>query len=249
MSISSALLARPVMTRESLIFRAKALVLFGLAWHTVEAGATLAAGIPASSSALVGFGADVTVETIGGLIVLWRFSQVRALSERAERLSQRLIGISYFLLAAYVAYDSSRMLVTSERPDPSVLGIVIAILSLIVMPQLRRAKGRVGDRLGSSAVKREGRENMMCAYLSICLLTGLGLNAVLGWWWADRSQPLACRPSLLSPAAERGLESTAVRSRRRPVCYFDAMTAHAATAAAARTTPTPNQRRCFPDEL
>src|SRR5438045_3031905 len=75
MSVSSAVLARPVLTREGLIFRAKALVFFGLAWHTVEAGGTLAAGIPASSSALVGFGADVTVETIGGLIVLWRFSR------------------------------------------------------------------------------------------------------------------------------------------------------------------------------
>ena len=79
------------MTRERLIFRAKALVVFGLVWHTIEAGATLAAGIPASSSALVGFGADVTVETIGGLIVLWRFSRVCALSERAERTSQQLI--------------------------------------------------------------------------------------------------------------------------------------------------------------
>src|SRR3989442_11567806 len=117
MSISSALFARPVLTRESLIFRAKALVFFGLAWHTVEAGATLAAGIPASSSALVGFGADVTVETIGGLIVLWRFSRARALSTRAERLSQRLIGVSYFLLAGYVAYDSSQMLVSGEHPD------------------------------------------------------------------------------------------------------------------------------------
>jgi len=185
MSVSSAVLARPVLTREGLIFRAKALVFFGLAWHTVEAGGTLAAGIPASSSALVGFGADVTVETIGGLIVLWRFSRARALSARAERISQRLIGVSYFLLAAYVAYDSSQVLLSGERPDPSPLGIAIAVLSLLVMPPLRRAKGRVGDRLGSSAVKREGMENMMCAYLSICLLTGLGLNAVLGWWWAD----------------------------------------------------------------
>ena len=188
MSVSSVSLARPFATRERLVFRAKALVLFGLAWHTVEAAATLAAGIPASSSALVGFGADVTVETIGGLIVLWRFSRVQALSERAERISQRLIGISYFLLAAYVAYDSSQMLVSGEHPDSSAVGIAIAALSLLVMPPLRRAKGRVGDRLGSSAVKREGMENMMCAYLSICLLTGLGLNAVLGWWWAD---PLA----------------------------------------------------------
>ena len=176
------------MTRERLIFRAKALVVFGLVWHTIEAGATLAAGIPASSSALVGFGADVTVETIGGLIVLWRFSRVCALSERAERTSQQLIGLSYFLLAAYVAYDSSQMLLSGEHPDPSGLGLGIAVLSLIVMPPLRRAKGRVGDRLGSSAVKREGMENMMCAYLSICLVAGVGLNAIFGWWWAD---PLA----------------------------------------------------------
>ena len=150
MSVSSAVLASPVMAREHLIFRAKALVVFGLVWHTIEAGATLAAGIPASSSALVGFGADVTVETIGGLIVLWRFSRVRALSERAERTSQQLIGLSYFLLAAYVAYDSSQMLLSGEHPDPSGLGLGIAVLSLIVMPPLRRAKGRVGDRLGSS---------------------------------------------------------------------------------------------------
>src|SRR5438105_2481856 len=185
MSVSSAVLARPVLTREGLIFRARALVFFGLAWHTVEAGATLAAGIPASSSALVGFGADVTVETVGGLIVLWRFSRTRALSERAERLSQRFIGLSYLLLAAYVGYDSSQMLLSGERPDASILGIVIAVVSLVVMPPLRRAKARVGDRLGSSAVKREGMENMMCAYLSICLLAGLGLNAIFGWWWAD----------------------------------------------------------------
>src|SRR5207249_11776352 len=118
MSVSSAVLASPVMARERLIFRAKALVVFGLVWHTIEAGATLAAGIPASSSALVGFGADVTVETIGGLIVLWRFSRVRALSERAERLPQRLIGISYFLLAAYVAYDSNQTLATAELTGP-----------------------------------------------------------------------------------------------------------------------------------
>src|SRR2546427_3748377 len=185
MSVSSVSLASPFATRERPVCRAKALVIFGLAWHTVEAGATLAAGIPASSSALVGFGADMTVETVGGLIVLWRFSRVRALSERTERFSQRLIGISYFLLAAYVTCDSSQMLLSGEHPEASRLGLVIAVLSLIVMPPLRRAKGRVGDRLGSSAVKREGMENMMCAYLSICLLAGLGLNTILGWWWAD----------------------------------------------------------------
>src|SRR3989442_11471633 len=177
MSVSSAVLASPVQTRERLIFRAKALVIFGLAWHTIEAGATLAAGIPASSSALVGFGADVTVEAIGGLIVLWRFSRIHALSERAERISQRLIGVSYLLLAGYVAYDSSQMLVSGEHPDSSAVGIAIAALSLLVMPPLRRAKGRVGDRLGSSAVKREGMRKRVGAYPSGCLLAGLGLEA------------------------------------------------------------------------
>jgi len=184
-SVSLAAISRPAISRDGLIFRAKALVLFGLAWHTIEAGATLAAGIPASSSALVGFGADLTVETIGGLVVLWRFSRVQAPSQRAERLSQRLIGVTYFLLAVYVAFESSQSLLTGVHPDASPIGIVIAVLSLLVMPPLRREKGRVGDRLGSSAVKREGMENMMCAYLSMCLLAGLGLNAALGWWWAD----------------------------------------------------------------
>jgi divalent metal cation (Fe/Co/Zn/Cd) transporter len=185
MTVSIAIFPRSALRRESLVLRARTLVVFGLLWHSVEAGATLAAGIPSASSALVGFGADVTVETVGGLVILWRLSGGSALSERAERIAQRLIGASYWLLAAYVVYDSTQMLLSGERPDPSVLGIVIAVLALVVMPPLRRAKAKVGDSLGSSAVKREGRENMMCAYLSICLLAGLGLNAALGWWWAD----------------------------------------------------------------
>ena len=185
MSVSFAVLASPAGSRESLVFRARALVVFGLLWHSMEGAATLAAGIPASSSALVGFGADVTVETVGGLVMLWRLSGGRVLSGRSERTAQRLIGLSYWLLAAYVAYDSTQMLLSGEHPDASPLGILIAVLSLVVMPPLRQAKSKVGDRLGSSAVKREGRENMMCSYLSICLLAGLGLNAVLGWWWAD----------------------------------------------------------------
>jgi divalent metal cation (Fe/Co/Zn/Cd) transporter len=171
--------------RQRLVWQARALAAFGIAWHAVEAILMLAAGISASSISLIGFGADVTVETIGGLIVLWRFSRVRALSERAEQLAQRLIGVSYFLLSGYIVFDSTQMLVLQERPDRSFRGIAIAILALIIMPQLRRAKVRVGDRLQSSALKREGMENMMCAYLSITVLLGLGLNAAFGWWWAD----------------------------------------------------------------
>jgi divalent metal cation (Fe/Co/Zn/Cd) transporter len=171
--------------RDRLVWRARALAAFGIAWHAVEAVVMLTAGISASSISLIGFGADVTVETIGGLVVLWRFSRPRALSERAERLAQRLIGASYFLLSTYIVFDSTQMLILQQRPDRSVQGIAIAILALLIMPQLRRAKGRVGDRLQSSALKREGMENMMCAYLSITVLLGLGLNAAFGWWWAD----------------------------------------------------------------
>src|SRR2546430_14276945 len=111
-----------------------------------------------------------------------------------------LIGIIYFLHSAYVPYDSIQKLLSGEHPEASGLGLVIADLSLIVMPPLRRAKGRVGDRLGSSAVKREGMENMMCTYLSICLVAGVGLNAIFGWWWAD---PLAAY-GVAAVAAIRG---------------------------------------------
>jgi divalent metal cation (Fe/Co/Zn/Cd) transporter len=171
--------------RDRLVWQARALAAFGIAWHAVEAVVMLTAGISASSISLIGFGADVTVETIGGLVVLWRFSRLRALSEGAEQLAQRLIGTSYFLLSAYIVFDSTQMLILQQRPDRSVQGIAIAILALLIMPQLRRAKGRVGDRLQSSALKREGMENMMCAYLSVTVLLGLGLNAAFGWWWAD----------------------------------------------------------------
>jgi divalent metal cation (Fe/Co/Zn/Cd) transporter len=171
--------------RQRLVWQARALAAFGITWHAVEGIVMLTAGIAASSVSLIGFGADVAVETIGGLVVLWRFSRVRALSARAEQVAQRLIGVSYFLLSGYIVFDSTQMLWTQERPDRSFQGIAIAILALIVMPQLRRAKGRVGDRLQSSALKREGMENMMCAYLSITVLLGLGLNAAFGWWWAD----------------------------------------------------------------
>src|SRR5256886_13417175 len=115
-----------------------------------------------------------------------------------------LIGIIYFLHSAYVPYDSIQKLLSGEHPEASGLGLVIADLSLIVMPPLRRAKGRVGDRLGSSAVRREAMENMMCAYLSICLVAGVGLNAIFGWWWAD-------------PLAAYGVAANATIPGRRPL--------------------------------
>jgi divalent metal cation (Fe/Co/Zn/Cd) transporter len=209
---SNATTLNPATSTQRLVWHARALVVLGLGWHVLESAVTLAAGIPSSSVSLVSFGADVAVETFGGLVLLWRFSATRTLTRRAESSAKRLIGLSYFLLSGYIALDSTRALFTDERPDPSFLGIAIAVLALIVMPQLCRAKCRLGDRLGSSAVKREGLENMMCAYLSVSLLLGLGLNALLGWWWADpvSAYAVAAIALLSGRRAWNGVECCAV---------------------------------------
>ena len=157
----------------------------GVGWHAVEAGIALAAGAVAGSIALVGFGADSLIESVAGLVLLWRFGGARASSEDAERRAQKLIGVSFYLLAAYVGVESVRTLVAADHPDVSWVGIGLAVVTLATMPPLAIAKGRLGDRLGSSATRSEGRQNMLCAYLSAALLVGLGANAVLGWWWAD----------------------------------------------------------------
>jgi divalent metal cation (Fe/Co/Zn/Cd) transporter len=145
----------------------------------------IGAGLIASSVALVGFGADSLVEAIAGFIVLWRFAASRASPERAERRAQQLISVSFFLIAIYVGVEAVRGLLAGDEPDASWVGIGLSVVTLATMPALAVAKGRVGDALGSSATKSEGRQNMLCAYLSAALLAGLLANALLGWWWAD----------------------------------------------------------------
>jgi divalent metal cation (Fe/Co/Zn/Cd) transporter len=145
----------------------------------------VAAGIVAGSIALIGFGADSLIESVAGIVLLWRFAASRSASEDAERRAQKLIAVSFYLLAAYVGIESLRSLFTGERPDTSWVGIGLSIVTLISMPPLAVAKGRIGERLGSSATKSEGQQNMLCAYLSAALLIGLGANAFFGLWWAD----------------------------------------------------------------
>jgi divalent metal cation (Fe/Co/Zn/Cd) transporter len=163
----------------------------GVGWHAVEAAVAILAGALAGSIALVGFGADSVVEALAGFIVLWRFAATRASSEQAERRAQQLIAISFFLIAAYVGVEAIRNLLGGEIPHASWLGIGLAAVTTVTMPLLARAKARVGDRLGSAATRSEGRQNMLCAYLSVALLVGLGANALLGWWWADPLTALA----------------------------------------------------------
>jgi divalent metal cation (Fe/Co/Zn/Cd) transporter len=176
--------------RARLVARARLLAWIGIGWHVVEAAIAVLAGLAAGSIALIGFGADSVIESLAGLIVIWRFADRRAGSQRAEGRAQRLIGVSFFALALYVAIEASRTLVAADHPEASWIGIGLAAVTLVTMPLLARAKARVGERLGSSATKSEGRQNLLCAYLSAGLLVGLGANALLGWWWADPTAAL-----------------------------------------------------------
>lgn len=171
--------------RELLAGRARMLAWLGIAWHVGEAAIALIAGIAAGSAALVGFGADSLIETVAGLVVVWRFAAARISSESAERRAQRLIAASFVFLAAYVGIEAVRSLIEADHPDASWVGIVLAAVTLGAMPLLANAKARVGTELHSSSTVSEGRQNMVCAYLSAGLLVGLGVNAILGWWWAD----------------------------------------------------------------
>lgn len=152
---------------------------------TIEGGVAIFAGVIAGSIALVGFGIDSAIEGFASLIIVWRFTGSRILSEKAESRAQKLVAIQFFILAPYVGFESINALVNGERPDVSWLGIVLASLSLVVMPYLGIAKQRLAEKLGSAATKGEGRQNILCAYLAGALLFGLLGNAIAGAWWLD----------------------------------------------------------------
>ena len=171
-----------------LVRRARRLAYLTIAWNVVEAVVAITSGVAAGSLALIGFGVDSTIETLSAVVVLWRLMDV---SDAREQRALRLIGASFFLLAAYVTVQSVHDLATASRPDPSIPGIVITGLSVVVMPLLARAKERVGTELGSRVVLADAVETRLCAYLSAIVLGGLLLNGLLGWWWADPVAALA----------------------------------------------------------
>ena len=186
MAIEQITIGRPSTAhRDKLVRKARVLAWAGLGWHLAEAAIAIAAGVIASSVALVGFGADSVVEAIAGGVLVWRFAGTRSLSEEAEHRAQRLIAISFYLIAIYVAADAIRTLVAGDHPDVSIVGIILAGVTTVTMPPLARAKARVAAQLDSSATASEGRQNMLCAYLSVGLLIGLGANALWGLWWLD----------------------------------------------------------------
>jgi len=183
--------------------RARLLAWAGNGWHVIEFGIALSAGIAAGSVALVAFGIDSAIELAAGLTIVWRFTGSRLGSPWSERRAQQLIALSYFLLAAYVAVESTRDLLGGDEPAASWVGIGLAAVTAPTMPLLARAKRRVGHALGSAATVGEGGQNMICAYLSIALLVGLLANALAGWWWADPAAALV----IGALAAREGIES------------------------------------------
>jgi divalent metal cation (Fe/Co/Zn/Cd) transporter len=177
--------------RARLARQARVLAYGGIAWHVVEFAIALGAGLAASSIALVGFGVDSLIEALAGGVVLLLFAARRASSPSAERRAQQLIAASFFLLAGYIGVEALHALVVGDQPGASWVGIGLAAVTAPTMPLLARAKTRLARQLGSAAAVSEGAQTMLCAYLSIALLVGLGANAIAGWWWADPLAALA----------------------------------------------------------
>ncbi len=183
--------------------RARLLAWGGNAWHLLEFGIAIGAGVAAGSIALIAFGADSLIEAASGFVIIWLFTGERLHSESAERRAQQLIAASYFVLAVYVAVESVRDLVGGYEPGVSWVGVGLAAVTAPTMPLLARAKRRVGRKLNSAATVSEAGQNMICAYLSIALLVGLLANALAGWWWADPAAALV----IAAVAANEGRET------------------------------------------
>ena len=209
-----------VLARETIVRRGLRLEYLTLGWNSLEALIAIFAGVIAGSIALVGFGFDSIIECLSGGVLVWRLRSDGEAHrrERIEQIALRLVGISFLLLASYVAWEAAETLLKREAPQHSVPGILLAVASLIVMPLLARAKRRVARGLNSGAMHADSRQTDICAYLSAILLGGLGLNILVGWWWADplaalimvpiiakegidgvRGKSCGCESALLSP--------------------------------------------------
>lgn len=181
---------------------------FTVGWNVLEGFIAAAAGVLAGSVALIGFGVDSFIETASGAVVGWRlYTELRGRSarhtERAERRASRIAGALLLCLAAYIIIDAGRRLLGfGGRAEQSLIGIVLTAVSLVVMPVLGWAKLRAARSLGSSALRADAYETIACAWLSLSTLTGLTLNAILGWWWADPLAALFLIPLIVREGLE-----------------------------------------------
>jgi len=176
-------------------------------WNVVEGVIGVSAALAAGSVALLGFGIDSFVESASGAVLVWRLKAERttmapAEIERLDHRARRLVGVSLFLLAAYVAIDAALSLWRRERPSASPVGIGLTVVSLFAMLWLARAKRRAAAGLGSQALKADAFQTTACWWLSLITLAGIGLNAALGWWWADPVAALGMTPLLIREGLE-----------------------------------------------
>ena len=174
-------------SRDNLVRRGQRLEYFTVVYNSVEGLVSIVAGLISGSVSLVGFGLDSVIEVTSGAALLWRLHHDLNPSrrEQVERTTLRIVGWSFMALAAYILYESCSTLIRHEAPMRSILGIIVAAISVVVMPLLARAKRQVAAELGSGAMRADSRQTDFCAYLSAILLGGLLLNALLGWWWDD----------------------------------------------------------------
>lgn len=203
--MSEQVINKGVIERTTLIKRGRYLEYFTIGYNSIEGLIALGAGVVASSIALVGFGFDSLIEVTSGAVLLWRlYADVdEARRERVEAISLRVVGICFIVLALYVIQDSVWSLLKREAPDESLVGIILAAVSLVVMPLLVRAKRKVARGINSGALMADSKQTELCTYLSAILLGGLLLNAVLGWWWADPVAALIMVPII----AKEGIEA------------------------------------------
>jgi divalent metal cation (Fe/Co/Zn/Cd) transporter len=208
-------MATEAVTRNRDLQHGIALEYLTIAWNLIEGLVAVTSGAISGSIALMGFGVDSFIETSSGGILLWRLRAERTGhdSERAERTALRLVGISFLLLAAYVAFDSVKSLAKREAPERTLAGIIIAALSLIVMPWLAHTKRKTAGRLRSAALHADSRQTSLCMYLSAIVLGGLLLNALLGWWWADSIAALCMVPIIANEGRE------ALKGKTCPDCH------------------------------
>ena len=186
---------------DAAVRRGRRLEFFTVGWNLLEAAVGIGAGLLAGSVALIGFGIDSLIETSSGAVLLWRLQEGKE-GEKRERRALRLVGISLLALAAYVAIYAAKGLILKERPEESPIGMILAAVSLLVMPLLAMAKRRVAARINSRALVADSHQTDICAYLSAILLVGLGLNALFGWWWADPVAALAMVPIIVKEGLE-----------------------------------------------
>jgi divalent metal cation (Fe/Co/Zn/Cd) transporter len=182
--------------REAHVRRGTRLEYFTVAYNSLEGLISIVAGLVAGSVSLIGFGFDSLIEVTSGIALLWCLHHDRDAVRRkqAEATTLRIVGWCFIALSVYVLYDSGSTLLSREAPERSIPGIIIAAVSVVVMPLLAAAKRRVAAGIGSAAMQADSRQTDFCMYLSAILLCGLLLNALLGWWWADPLAALAMVP-------------------------------------------------------